>query len=259
MSVDRGDGAVRMQRGEHEVTRLADGERGLHRLDVAHFSDEHDVRVLAEDVLEGALERGRVGADLALVHHAQLVRVQVLDRVLDRHDVAALLAVDLVDHRRERGALAAAGGAGHEDEAVGLGAQLRADGREAELVEAQDLERDGAERAGHSAALHVDVGAEAREVLHAEREIELVRLFEVDLLVLGEDRVAELLAVDRAERRELQRDDVPVDAKERRRPRGDVHVARTLLNHGLEKLVEVDLKAGGLGHELCSSSLSPTS
>ena len=107
-AVDRGDGAVRVERGEDEVTRLADGERGLDGLEVAHLADEHDVRVLPEDVLERGLEALGVRADLALVHDRELVRVQVLDRILDRDDVAALLGVDLVDDRRERRALAGA-------------------------------------------------------------------------------------------------------------------------------------------------------
>ena len=51
------------------------------------------------------------------------------------------------------------------------------------------------------AALHEDVGAEAREALHAEREVELVVLLELVLLRVGEDRVAELLGLDRRERR----------------------------------------------------------
>jgi hypothetical protein len=78
---------------------------------------------------------------------------------------------------------------------------------------------------------------------HAEREIELVLALEVDLLLFGHDRVAELLRLGGRERRELQRDDLAVDAEERRRARGDVHVARALLDHGLEELVEVTLRS----------------
>jgi ADP-dependent phosphofructokinase/glucokinase len=73
-----------VQRGEHEVARLGDGERGLDGLEVAHLAHEHDVRVLAQHVLERLLEAARVEAHLALVDHRELVRVQVLDRVFDR-------------------------------------------------------------------------------------------------------------------------------------------------------------------------------
>src|SRR5439155_1732987 len=98
------------------------------------------------------------------------------------------------------------------------------------------------------AALQVDVAAETRQVLHAEREVELAVLFERDLLLLRHDRVAQMLRVDRCERRQLERNDLAVDAQERRRSRGDVHVARALLHHRLEELVEIDSVLGGLGH-----------
>ena len=65
----------------------------------------------------------RVVADLALVDEAQPVGVLVLDRVFDGDDVRLAGAVDVVDHRRQRGALAAAGGAGDQDEAAPLGGQ----------------------------------------------------------------------------------------------------------------------------------------
>jgi hypothetical protein len=42
-----------------------------------------------------------IDADLALRHDAVLVRVHVLDRVLDRDDVTARLVVAVVEHRRE--------------------------------------------------------------------------------------------------------------------------------------------------------------
>ena len=91
---------------------------------------------------------------------------------------------------------------------LGLLRELGDDRRQPELLEREDLERDRPERAGDRAALHEDVRAEAREALHAEREVELVRLLELDLLLLGEDRVAELLRVDGPERRELERNDL---------------------------------------------------
>ena len=76
-----------MQSGEDEVAGLGGGDGDRGRLEVTQLADEDDVRVLAQD---GAARRRSVGvdADLALVDHAGAVRVQVLDRVLDRDDVA---------------------------------------------------------------------------------------------------------------------------------------------------------------------------
>src|SRR5262249_51852565 len=87
-------------------------------------------------------------------------------------------------------------------------------------------------------ALHEDVGAEAREVLHAEAEIELLILLEAELLRVGEDRVAELLGVDRRERLGAQRDEIAVDAELRRRAGRDVEIAGGLVEHRFQDLMQ---------------------
>src|SRR6185503_11775730 len=56
--------------------------------------------------------RSAAANDFALAHDRVVVAVQILDRVFDGNDVARPRAVDVVDHRRQRRALAAAGGAG---------------------------------------------------------------------------------------------------------------------------------------------------
>src|SRR5262249_41604623 len=120
------------------------------------------------------------------IDDAALVRVKVLDRVLDRHDVLAGLGVDLVDDRSERRALAGPGRSSDENQA----ARARRKGGdrrgEAELVAGEDLERNRPERARDGATLHENVGAKAREILHAEREVELLGLLELDLLLFSE-------------------------------------------------------------------------
>jgi hypothetical protein len=108
-----------VERREDEVTRLGDRERRLDRLEVAHLADEHDVRILAQDVLERVLERAVSLPTSRWFTMRELVRVQVLDRVLDGDDVEALLGVDLVDDGRERRRLARARRPGHEHEPAG--------------------------------------------------------------------------------------------------------------------------------------------
>ena len=77
-----------MQRGEHEVTGLGERQRDRDRVEVAHFTEEDDVGVFTQGAAQTVGEALHVGADLALVDHRHLVGVQVLDRVLDREDVA---------------------------------------------------------------------------------------------------------------------------------------------------------------------------
>src|SRR5919107_589828 len=100
-AVDGRGRRVRVQRGERQVARLRDAQGGLDGFEVTHFADEHHVRVLAERRAQRLGEAARVGADLALVDDARLVRVQKFYRVFDGHDVLVPLAVDLVEHGGE--------------------------------------------------------------------------------------------------------------------------------------------------------------
>ncbi len=236
--VHRLDGAVRVEGGERQVARLGDPEGGFHRLEVAHLADEDDVGVLAEDRAERVREGVRVGVQLTLVDDAALVGVEELDRVLDRDDVLGLLAVDLVDHRREGRRLARAGRPGDEDEAARPVAERFHDGRDPELLEAEDLVGDLPEDRRDGTALHEDVAAEPREALDPEGEVELEVLLETVLLNIGQDRVAELLGLRDSQRGVVQRLDVAVDSDHRRRVRRDVEVRAALLDESLQKLVQ---------------------
>ena len=148
-----------MQRREDEVAGLRRGERGRDGLEVAHLAEENHVRVLAQRSAKALREADGVGADLALVDDAALVRVQELDRVLDRDDVVATRAVDLVDERGKRGRLPGAGRAGEDHEAPGLRRELVQSGWKAELLERADVRRDHPE--GGCKRLSLVVGADA--------------------------------------------------------------------------------------------------
>ncbi len=236
-AVDGRRRGVRVERGEGEVAGLGDAERRLDGFEVAHFADEHHVRVLAQGRAQGLGEAARVGADLALVDDAGLVRVQELDGVFDGDDVLVPLAVDLVEHRGQRRRLAGAGRAGDEDESARAVAELRDDRGQAQLVERLDLVRDGAEDRADRAALVEEVGAEARQSPHAEREVEFEVLLEAVLLRVGQDRVGEGLGVGGGERaRAFDGAQVPVHAHLRRRVRRQVQVRAAHLDQLLQQV-----------------------
>ena len=116
-----------------------------------------------------------------------------LDRILDGEDVAAALAVDPVDQRRDRGGLAGAGRPGDEHEALLLLGEAVHRRGQAELVEGGDLRRDAAHDHGERPALAVDGDAEAAEAGDAEAGVGLAGGGEVVLAGGVEDGRGERL------------------------------------------------------------------
>jgi len=84
---DRLGGVDRVERREHEVSRLGRLQGGLGRLRVAELTDQDRVRVLAEGAAKRLAEALGVEADLALADDRAVVVVDDLDRILDRDDV----------------------------------------------------------------------------------------------------------------------------------------------------------------------------
>ena len=162
-AVDRFGGVERVQRREHQMPGFGREQARFDRLEVAHLADEDDVGILPQRAPQRLRERARVDGDLALVDDRHVVAVQELDRILDRHHVRRARLVDVVDHRRERGALAAAGRAGDEHEAALFLRDLLQHRRQAELVDRADRHRDDAQHEADGAALLEDVAAEAAE------------------------------------------------------------------------------------------------
>ena len=145
-AVERLRRVVRVERREHEVTGLGDRQRELHGLGVAHLTDEDHVGVLAEG---GAQRRAKLWVSLPTSRWLtadDLCVVHVLDRILDRDDVATAVDVDVVDDRRERRRLPRTRRSGDEHEPLGQVREVFDRGRQAELVECRQLERDHAQR-----------------------------------------------------------------------------------------------------------------
>ena len=172
------DGVHGVHGREDEVARLRRLHGRLGRLGVAELSDQDHVGVLAQRAPERLGERIGVEADLALVDDAAVVGVQELDRVLDRDDVLAARAVDVVDQRRERRRLSRAGRTRDEDEAAALFGQPADSLGQAQVLEAGHLRGDDPEGEGRRPALLEAVDPEACEVGRHVRGVELALLAE---------------------------------------------------------------------------------
>ena len=225
-----------MERAEDEVAGLRRGQRERDGLEIAELADEDDIRILTERAAQRGRERFALRADLALIDERLLRLVDELDGVLERQDVTGLGLVDEIDHRRERGRLAAAGRSRHEDEALlGLrqGAEHR---REPEVLEARDLLRDLAEDGALAAVVHERVDAEASAGAERVGEVDLEVLLEVTALVVVhhlEDQAVRLVGKERGV---IDAHEVALDADHRRLAGGEVEVGGPAL-HGEAKQI----------------------
>src|SRR5690554_1863110 len=108
-AVQRLVGVVGVQGRQAEVAGLGEGQRVLHGLPGSHLADQDDIRRLAQGVLQRHLEGVGIDTHLALVDDRLLVRMHVLDGILDADDMPAQGLVALLDHRGQGGRLAGAG------------------------------------------------------------------------------------------------------------------------------------------------------
>ena len=116
-----------MQGREGQVARFRHGQRRLNCFRITHFADENHVRILAQHAFQCGAERVRVRVDLALIHHAPVVAVEIFDGVFNRDDMGVALAVNLVHDRRQGRGLATTRRAADQHESEGFVSKVRDD------------------------------------------------------------------------------------------------------------------------------------
>ena len=153
------------------VLIIGGGDGGGDRLIIAHLADQNDIRVLAQGAAQRRGKAARIRADLALVDERLPALIDILDGVLDRDDVVAAGLIDMVDHRGQRGGLAAAGGAGDKDQTARLVRQLCQHGRHRQLCQRGDGIVEQAQRGRSPPLLEKDIYAAAGAVRCDQRKI----------------------------------------------------------------------------------------
>ena len=234
-AVDRLRRGICVQRGQREVTGLGDFQRGFDSFEIAHFADEHDVRIFTKRGAQRHAEAAGIAVHFALVDQTALVRMDVLDRILDGEDVVLPLDVDLVDHGGQGRRLAAARRPGDQHQSAWPLRELGNHRRKPQVVEGANLLGNESVDGARRTALTEDVAAKTGQPLDAEREVELLRLFEPLLLRIGEHAVHQLLRLGWSQFRKGQAFQLPVHADLRRRRSRDVKVRSIPLDQCLEQ------------------------
>ena len=91
-------------------------ERDFHGGAIAHFADQDDLWCLAKRGAQAIWIIVEIVPEFALIEGGPTSRMNELDRILQGHDMDRLFLVNLVQDRGQCRRLAAAGGAGDEDE-----------------------------------------------------------------------------------------------------------------------------------------------
>src|SRR5450759_4584403 len=238
-AVDALGSVLGVEGGEHQVAGLSRGQSGLDGLEVSHLTDQYDVGVLAQGVLQGVGERVRVRAHLALVDDALLVQVEELDRVLDGDDVLFPGGIYQVHDGGEGGGLALAGRAGHQDEPPGQPRELLDDHRQHQLFDRLYPVGDDPESRADAVPLEVGVHAEACAAGDRVGKVELQVGLEGLALAGGEDAVHHLTSVIAGQLRHVHALQHTVDPEHRRHAYRDVQVGSAPLDHFLQHLIDV--------------------
>src|SRR5437016_11273388 len=113
-----------MHGGKNGVAGFSRRQRGGNRFKIAHFANDDDVGVLAQDMHQGAVKGADIGKDFLLDDDGPFVFVDEFDGVFDGDDFAAALAVNEVHHVIEGGGFARAGWASDQDQAIGPAGQI---------------------------------------------------------------------------------------------------------------------------------------
>ncbi len=180
-------GAGGVQRAEDQVARFGGTQGGLDGFQVAKLAHEHHVGVHTQHAAEGLGKAGHVHAHLALIDDRLLVLVVVLDRILDGDDVLVEIQVDVIDHRRQRGGLARAGRAGHQEHAARPPAQAPHDGGQADLFKGEDPAGNQSQDHGDETLLLEDRHAEPAGIAVGKTEVRAAFLLQFLLAALRRD------------------------------------------------------------------------
>ncbi len=212
-------------------------DRVLHRLAVPNLADHDDVGRLAQCVFERRVPGLRIDADLALCHDAILMRMDVLDGILDRKYVAMRLLVAVADHGRERGGLAGSGATDDQHEATLVHDDLTKNRGQIEFLYRRYPCDDTAQNRPHRTALHESADTKTTNALRADGEIALLVLVELLGLSVTHDGADDDGALVRGKLLIAYRTHLAIDLHRRRESRGDKEIRPVLGDELLEQVL----------------------
>src|SRR5262252_10108149 len=150
--------------------------------------------------------------------------VKEFNRIFDRDHVFFTLAVDLVQHGRERGRFPGARWSRDQDKSARLITKPLYYGGQAQGLKSLDVPWNGTEHGADRPALIEAISAEASEVLQAEGKVQFQVFLEAVLLRIGQHAIGQRLGICGSQRWHVQRPELPVHAHPGSAISGDMEV-----------------------------------
>jgi hypothetical protein len=185
------------------VSGLRRGERDFHRLAIPDFTHENNLRRLTQRRPKAGGKVGKITPKFALGKSCFEMRMEELDRILERHHMNLRGHIQLVQHRRERRRLARARGTGDENDPRLFLHDLAAKRRQFQRVDRGNLRIEFPHHDCVIAVLPENVHAEAGDVWHRVTRVARAVVFQIGLhpLVVAHQLPGDPLRVLRLEHR----------------------------------------------------------
>jgi hypothetical protein len=213
------------------------GDGRIDGFQVAHFTDQHDVRVLAQRAPQRLGKVRHVDPDLALGHQRLLVPVIIFNRVFDGDDMRLVpFLVDDVDHRGQGRRFSGAGRPGDQHQAPGFVEQFLRGRRQADLLHRKQLARDLAQDAAEIAFLLEDADSEPGHLAESEPKVGAATLAHVLNMIFRGDAAHQFLGVFRRQGGTFHPVQNAMDADGGRGAYADVQVGSTFRHHQLQQI-----------------------
>ena len=205
-----------VQGAEHEVAGFRRRQRQANGLQIAHLADQDHVRILAQGRAQCVVERKRMRTDFALIDQALLRFMHEFDRVLDRQNVAVLVFIDMIDHRRQGGRLAGPGRPGNQNDAARLVGDVAETLGRVQFLKRQDFRGNGPHHRAGAAVLHEGIDPETCQIGNRERKIAFEILLVCLALTIVHDVVDHAVHLGMIHRRQVDASYVTVHPDHRR-------------------------------------------
>ena len=121
--------------------------------------------------------------------HGTVMRIDVLDRILDGDNVLRFVLVDVVNNSSHRRGLTGTRRTGYKDDTVLSGSHRLECFRKSEFFELRDLSHKEADAAGKIVTLMINICSDSNLVVDHKTEVKIFSCFNTLDLLIGKDRI----------------------------------------------------------------------